>query len=585
MRHKFLYSIAIITACTLAGCGSDSTSGGDEPVVPPTDKPNPGEPSTPSEPSDPDDLKGTIYNGIKLPAQWPLLRSASSDIRKGMSPYYLSSRPTTVNVAVGRQLFVDNFLIEKTTLTRKFHYPEYYSGNPILSPDKDWEKVGTKGAAFAAPFSDGVWYDETEQKFKMWYMAGGGKYSVNSGGITCYAESADGITWTKPSLSIESGTNIVDKGLQRDASTVWLDKQETSASKRYKMFQVAGGPGKWKYIYKTSANGIQWRDNKTPSQAVTDRSTVYKNPFRNVWAWSMRHNVRLNSSDPYTVRARDYYENADPASGNQNAKAELSKFWFGPWPNEQKHPSYQNNDGAPGIYNLDAMPYESIMLGFFSVWQGPENDVCSKDNVIKRNQIMVGYSRDGYSWQRDDMNPFMAVSDNRADWNNGNLQSVVGAPLIVGDKLYFYLSGRCLQGTSEITSTGLAILRRDGFASMSGTGELTTVGIRFTGEHFFVNAKINGELRVEILDDKGNVIPGLSKSDCKVVTGDNCKAKVEWTSGKTLASLKGQKIKVRFYLADGDLYAFWISPESTGESQGYTAGGGPNLNKSGIDKK
>lgn len=351
------------------------------------------------------------------------------------------------------------------------------------------------------------------------------------------------------------------------------------------MFQVAGGPGKWKYIYKTSANGIQWRDNKTPSQAVTDRSTIYKNPFRNVWAWSMRHNVRLNSSDPYTVRARDYYENADPASGNQNAKAELSKFWFGPWPNEQKHPSYHNNDGAPGIYNLDAMPYESIMLGFFSVWQGPENDVCSKDNVIKRNQIMVGYSRDGYSWQRDDMNPFMAVSDNRADWNNGNLQSVVGAPLIVGDKLYFYLSGRRLQGTSEITSTGLAILRRDGFASMSGTGELTTVGIRFTGEHFFVNAKINGELRVEILDDKGNVIPGLSKSDCKVVTGDNCKAKVEWTSGKTLASLKGQKIKVRFYLTDGDLYAFWISPESTGESQGYTAGGGPNLNKSGIDKK
>ena len=90
---------------------------------------------------------------------------------------------------------------------------------------------------------------------------------------------------------------------------------------------------------------------------------------------------------------------------------------------------------------------------------------------------------------------------------------------------------------------------------------------------------------MEILDDKGNVIPGLAKSDCKVVTGDNCKAKVEWTSGKTLASLKGQKIKVRFYLTDGDLYAFWISPESTGESQGYTAGGGPNLNKSGIDKK
>ena len=118
MRHKFLYSIAIVAACSLTGCGSDSPSGGEDPVVPPTPTPDPEEPTTP------DDLAGTIYNGIKLPAQWPILRSATSDIRKGMSPFYLTTRPTTVNIAVGRQLFVDNFLIENTTLSRKFHYPE-----------------------------------------------------------------------------------------------------------------------------------------------------------------------------------------------------------------------------------------------------------------------------------------------------------------------------------------------------------------------------------------------------------------------------------------------------------------------------
>lgn len=88
-----------------------------------------------------------------------------------MTPFYLTSRPTTVNIKVGRQLFVDNFLIESTTLKRVMHYPEYYAQNPVLSPDKNWEKSGTKGAAFAAPFSDGVWYDENENKFKMWYMA------------------------------------------------------------------------------------------------------------------------------------------------------------------------------------------------------------------------------------------------------------------------------------------------------------------------------------------------------------------------------------------------------------------------------
>mgnify|MGYP007006983365 CR=1 FL=1 len=29
-------------------------------------------------------------------------------------------------------------------------------------------------APYAAPFSDGIWYDESEQKFKMWYLAGAG---------------------------------------------------------------------------------------------------------------------------------------------------------------------------------------------------------------------------------------------------------------------------------------------------------------------------------------------------------------------------------------------------------------------------
>ena len=539
---------------------------------------------TPSTPTVPEEESNAIYNGIVLPDQWPPYRSYSSDIRKGMSPFYLSTKPELINVSVGRQLFVDNFLIEKTTLTRTFHYPEYHAGNPVLLPDKEWEKTGSAGAAFAAPFSDGVWFDESDNKFKMWYMAGGGSYATNGAGVTCYAESSDGITWTKPSLSVVSGTNIVDKGSERDASVVWLDKQETSSAKRYKMFQVAGGKGNWKYHYKTSSDGKTWRDNSTPSQAIADRSTVYKNPFRDVWVWSMRHNVRLNSSDAYTVRARDYMENSDPVAGNKAAKADLSAFWFGPWPNEQKHPHYANNDGSPGIYNQDAIAYESIMLGFFSVWQGPENDVCEADNVIKRNQIMIGYSRDGYSWYREDMSPFMAVNEDRSAWNNGNLQSVVGCPIIMNDKLYFYLSGRCLEGTNEITTTGLATLRRDGFASMKGTGELQTPKLKFTGEYFFVNANVSGSLKVELLNEDGSVITGFSKDDCKTVTGDSVKQRVEWNGNATLASLKDKNIKVKFYVTDGEIFSFWLSPQSTGESYGYTAGGGPGLDSSGIDK-
>lgn len=541
------------------------------------------EPGTTVDPADEPEDPNALYNGITLPSQWPPQRNYASEIRSGMRPFYLYDKPQAIRIDVGRQLFVDNFLIASTTLERKYGYPEYHSACPVLVPDQAWEKQGAGG--FAAPFSDGVWYDETDGKFKMWYMAGGGTYATSGAGVTCYAESADGINWTKPTLNVVEGTNIVRRGSVRDASTVWLDKQETNPSARFKMFESAGGAGKWAYNYLTSSDGKAWRDNGTPSGRIADRSTVYKNPFRNVWVWSMRHNVRVNSGDPYTVRARDYMENSDPAAGNKEAVADLKYFWFGTWPNEQKHPSYRDNDGSPGIYNQDATPYESIMLGMFTVWQGPENDVCNRDGVIKRNQIMIGYSRDGYSWTRDDMNPFLAVDDNTDAWNNGNLQSAVGSPLIVGDKLYFYLSGRKLVNGSEVVTTGLATLRRDGFASMSGSGELTTETLRFKGDYFFVNANVRGKLLVELLDSTGKVIGGYSKDDCIAVSTDGTCTAVRWKGADSLKGLPSKVMKVRFYLTDGDLYSFWVSDNTTGESRGYTAGGGPGLNASGTDIK
>lgn len=571
---KLFKYLCFVVATAVAYSCSDDTPSNTDPETP--ENPTPGEPEEPDVPSDPK----LLYNGIKLPDAWPPVRSYTSDIEKGMSPFYLETKPEVINISVGRQFFVDDFLIKSTTLKRVYHYPELYAGNPVLKADKAWEMTGTKGASFAAPFSDGVWYDESEQKFKMWYMGGGGSYSVNGAGVMCYAESTDGINWTKPELSVVKGTNIVDYNSDRDASVVWIDKQEENSSKRYKMFLVERVDSKWRYTYKTSADGKTWRETAN-SKDIADRSTVYKNPFRNNWVFSMRHNVRINASK--LVRARDYNENEDPVAGTKNAEAKLSAFWFGPWPNELHHPSYPDVD--PAIYNLDATPYESLMLGFFSVWAGPENDVCASDNVIKRNQVMVGYSRDGYSWYREDMNPFIPVSENTAAWNAGNVQSVAGSPLIVNDKLYFYVSGRRLDNGNEITTTGLATLRRDGFASMTGSGELTTNKLQFDGKYFFVNAKITGSLKVELLNENGEVISGFSKDDCNPITGDSTKKLVTWSSNQSLEAIQGKNIIVKFYLDGGDLYSFWISTDESGTSKGYTGGGGPGFNVNGQDKK
>jgi hypothetical protein len=33
----------------------------------------------------------------------------------------------------------------------------------------------------------------------------------------------------------------------------------------------------------------------------------------------------------------------------------------------------------------------------------------------------------------------------------------------------------------------------------------------------------------------------------------------------------------RFHLSNGELYAFWVSPEESGANHGYVAAGGPGL--------
>ena len=42
-----------------------------------------------------------------------------------------------------------------------------------------------------------------------------------------------------------------------------------------------------------------------------------------------------------------------------------------------------------------------------------------------------------------------------------------------------------------------------------------------------------------------------------------------------LSALAGQPVRFRFELTNGYLYAFWVSKDESGRSDGYLAGGGP----------
>ena len=537
----------------------------------------------------------TLHNGISLPEEWPPRRELPTQ-RAEMPVPYLQNKPAVIPINVGRQLFVDNFLISETNMEMVPHTPDFYKNNPVIEPDKPWE-VTTEGAPYCAPFSDGIWYDEQTGMFRMWYLAGADllhRDTARQTFYTCYAESQDGLRWEKKILDVVPGTNITEPS-NRDAATVWLDRAETDPAKRWKMFNIErrASDERWQIILKYSADGIHWSKGAAQSGDVGDRTTAFYNPFTKKWAISLR------ASTPVSSRSRFYIENEDPemlVSLTHRTKPEAVDknivFWFSPDDKELRHEKYPEVE--PGIYNFDAIAYESIMLGQYSAWAGPENRVCAQDGIQKRNVIELGYSRDGFHYYRPFHQPFMNVNETDGAWNWGNMQSINGTPLIVGDSLYFYSSGRRLNEImwDSYTSTGLAKLRRDGFISMAAGNEggfLITEPVVFDGEYLFVNVDVLGKkstLAVEVLDEKGNPIPGFTKSEFKTIKNtDSTKLLVGWKNNDKLSSLVGRNVRFKFYVTSGDLYAFWVSKWDTGESRGYTAGGGPGLNPSGIDTK
>ncbi|MGD0094170.1 MAG: hypothetical protein ABSE73_30040 [Planctomycetota bacterium] len=516
-----------------------------------------------------------LYNGIELPEAWPpRLKDFSADPQK---PPYLVSPPNPIVIDMGRQLLVDDFLIEQTTLTRTFHQPQYHPANPVLKPEQPWEVTGQ--AAFAAPFSDGVWFDPQDRTFKMWYCAG---HSVDS---TCYATSQDGIHWEKPQLDVEPGTNIVLK-TPRDSSTVWLDPNPRDPNERFKL-------ALWYRTFKLyrSPDGIHWT--KMGDGAKTgDRTTFFYNPFRQRWVFSIRSG-RLGRSRLYW-EASDFFSFSEEAA----AKGEIVT-WAAADSGDLARDDLQIK---PQLYNLDCAGYESVLLGLFSIWRGDYRDAKTEKakellaaGRPKQNSVCVGFSRDGFHWDRPDRRPFIPGSEKMGDWNWGNVQSTAPCCLIVNDQLWFYVSGRAGKGfpgcqmADAGATTGLAVLRRDGFASLDAGAEggtLTTRPVRFRGQHLFVNLDApDGELRAEVLDDQGRPIAPYDREHCKPVRGDGTKLEVTWTSGDgqpiakapDLSVFAGKPVRFRFLMTRGSLYAFWVTPDAAGASYGYLAGGGPGL--------
>jgi len=505
-----------------------------------------------------------------------------------------------INIDCGRQLFIDDYLIQSTDLSRVWHYPVKYENNPVLVPQTAWE-CPEGGNPTARPNGGGIWWDAQEKVFKLWYE-GGWLHSV------CYATSKDGINWERPQLDIVEGTNIVlpmdNPAFRPDSWSVVVDPDAKKPEEKYKMMLHRPWTGEKATpdgACFVSADGIHWKPIYS-LPASGDRSTMYYDPFREKWVFSIRSSW-LKEGDTHRLRNRSYVAVDDFTEIPQwYAYGKPYDYWTEnysaePWlaadsldlPDPEVSAKFRT-----GLYNFDAVAYESIMLGMMEIHLGPENQDCEPFGMPKVTDLKFAYSRDGKNYIRPDRNAAIAAERwASGKWDAGYVQPVSNLCVIMGDELWFYYGAFAGEPSRPSTpehprdwtvdsgmyanaSTGIAKLRRDGFASMEGSGSLVTKGLTASGEYFFINADASkGAISVELLDPEGKVVEGYSAADSKVKKINSTKYRVCWKKHDRIPMAKFRGYSLRFVLDNAALYSFWISMEENGPSNGYLAGGGP----------
>lgn len=518
-----------------------------------------------------------LPNGIVLPEQWPPQTEDPLSAAPMRVPY-LQHPPAVIPIHKGRQLFIDDFLIAETNLQRVFHQANKYTGNPVFFPETK-EELSSRFDNSAVTYlgHGGVFFDPASNLFKMFYTAGW------RGGLAM-ATSKDLVNWKRPDLQLAGGNIILPSGplLAGGDNAIWLDVQTTDSTQRYKALIERLVDGGWEKNYTkknespthtlhTSADGRTWSQGIEMGKAA-DYSSFFYNPFRNTWAFSIKRNTKRG-------RARYY---AESAGFTKNVNWDSAVFWVGA--DSLDKPDEKVGDPAQ-LYSLNAVAYESILLGEFYIHLGPSNKISEEGRFPKITELKLGFSRDGFYWHRPDRRPFIPATRKEGDWDRAYLHGTTGVCLVMGDSLWFPYCGYSgiapdgSRGMYTGASIGMATLRRDGFASMEAngkTGTLLTRPLVFSGKHLFVNVDCAaGVLKVEVLEESGKKFKGFSTADCVPVSANSTLQKVNWKGNADLSALAGKTVRFRFHLTNGKMYSFWVSPDENGASHGYIGAGGP----------
>ena len=470
-----------------------------------------------------------------------------------------------ISVGTDKQLILDGlFLATSDNVDLRVHTPRK-TGDAIIRREHPWESATLN---WFSVVEDQGRIDPTA-RYRMWYEA----YDIDGWPTAddtsfCYAESKDGVHWTKPELGLVSW-----KGSTRNNILFrQIGSQEHGCRSRVHGTGVFIDPGAaGESRYKAVGQGLFTRPGKRPHTVAGMHSSDglkwerLTRPLCDVFADSQYSGFWDPSRAKYVLYGRVGGRGRAIGRSESNDFSEFEPLHLVAETDSEDPP---NSD----LYNAAVIKYAyapNVYLMFPSLYQhGPDT-----------LDIRLAVSRDGIHWSRPDRaTPYIALGE-ASDFDRGSLYMGQGM-IRVENELWMYYSGSPLQHNGadlkELVKPqneriySRVVTRLDRFVSATADearGSFTTPLMTVGGQSLQLNVLVRegGSVRVGVLNDELLPLPGHSLDDCQTIVGDSLTMPVRWKATTESGIPSTEAIRLRFELTDAALFGFQFVSSSPNE--------------------
>ncbi|EDL62158.1 hypothetical protein [Gimesia maris] len=401
----------------------------------------------------------------------------------------------------------DHHVLYRAGTRRVFHHANAYAENPVVREDQPWELAIAWSSIYRNP-QTGL--------YQLWYQAYAGERDPRKTHrcVVCYAESEDGIHFTKPMLKLHDfktdrkpwegsfpETNIIllaSGGYgDRYCNSVLYEPGETDPARRYKMLYYDFSPDEnqqewpgWHAAF--SPDGIHWtKSSRNPlNQTAYGGRTLQplfteEDPYKE--QWDKRKNfmrkqwlLPLSMSDAvdvfydpkqkeYAVYGKCWLNGPDGGLAWKHAMARSSSKDFLSWSAPEIVCSPDDEDAAnTEFHNSPVFFYNDCYFCLNQILRARGEAVGAKADLM---HIELMISRDGIHWDR----PCRELSFiPQQPFSSGGIFTNA-TPVFLQDSIRFYFGGYtsgAIGGGSKLTDAsqqsgvGLATLPLDRFAGI-----------------------------------------------------------------------------------------------------------------------